>query len=258
MAEKTSRVDAEWVALSAFRGLLKIASKGDPAKSTYDNALDLGGEVYPELLGPEKSVLRRERESDTTREYRQKAQLLSIKNNEQIAPLNLIREDVEEMKELLAIAERTEHDRTRVDQLKKKLRQLVYSEREMNPVPHFENQLIFRDAYNVERNLPSIEKGHGYRDFRLPDDNVLRGSSPAPGQARTHLGSRYCLRTARARRGKSKHRCRTIQNLGRQDTINHMSPRWGCGSDVVLPHSLRCGLRIFRWLRQLVECDTPT
>lgn len=100
MTDNTSRVDAEWIALNAFRGLAKIASKGDPAKSTYDNALDLGGELYPELLGPEKSVLRRERESDTTREYRQKAQLLSIKKKEQISSLNLIRDDIEEMKDL--------------------------------------------------------------------------------------------------------------------------------------------------------------
>lgn len=44
----------------------------------------------------------------------------------------------------------------------------------MNPIPHSENQLIFRDAYNVERNLPSIATGQGYRDFRLPEDSVLR------------------------------------------------------------------------------------
>lgn len=174
MNEKTSRIDAEWIALNAFRELTKIASKGDPAKSTYDNALDLAGELYPELLGPEKSVLRRERESDTAREYRQKAQLLSIKNKEAVNPSPLLLADIEEMKELLAFAERNRDEQTRVDQLKKKLGKLVSAEREINPTSHSENQLIFRDAYNIERNMPSIEAGQGYRDFRLPDDNVLR------------------------------------------------------------------------------------
>ena len=174
MNESTSRIDAEWIALNAFRGLTKIASKGDMSKSTYDNALELGGELYPELLGPENSVLRRERESDTTKEYRQKSKLLSIKYEEPVEALALIRKDIEEMKDLLSIAKQSWNDRTRVDQLRKKLAQLVFSEREMNPVIHSENQLIFRDAYNVERELPSHGSGQGYRDFVLPDENILR------------------------------------------------------------------------------------
>jgi len=69
------RIDAEWIALSAFRGLTKIALHGDMEKSTCENALELGGALYPELLGPEVSNLKREHESDITKEYRQKARL---------------------------------------------------------------------------------------------------------------------------------------------------------------------------------------
>lgn len=174
MNENTSRIDAEWIALNAFRGLTKIASKGDMAKSTYDNALDLGGALYPELLGPETSVLRRDRESDTAKEYRQKAQLKSIKKSESIDPVSLVQADIAEIKDLLSIAEKNKNDRTRVDQLKKKVGQLVAAENEMSPVTHTENQLIFRDAYNIERNLPAIQSGKGSRDFQLPDGNVLR------------------------------------------------------------------------------------
>lgn len=174
MTESTPRVDAEWIALNAFRGLTKIASKGDLTKSTYDNALDFGGALYPELLGPENSVLRRDRESDTAKEYRQKAQLLTIRNKDQVDPVALLRTDIDEFKGLLSIAEQNKSDKTRVDQLKKKLGQLINAEREMAPVSHTENQLIFRDAYNVHRDLPSLASGQGYRDFRLPDDNVLR------------------------------------------------------------------------------------
>jgi hypothetical protein len=144
------------------------------AKSTYDNALDLGGELYPELLGPDFSVLRRDRESDTAKEYRQKAKLISMKKNETIDPVALVQADIAEFKDLLSIAERNKNDRTRVDQLKKKLGQLVAAEMEMTPAAHSENQLIFRDAYNVERNLPAIQSGRASRDFELPDGNVLR------------------------------------------------------------------------------------
>lgn len=174
MAENTSRIDAEWIALNAFRGLTKIASKGDMTKSTYENALDLGGELYPELLGPESSILRRNRESDTTKEYRQKANLISIKKSEDIDPVALIQLDIAEFKDLISIAEKNKSSKAKVDQLKKKLLQLIAAEKEMNPVFHTENQLIFRDAYNVERDIPSIQSGKSSRDFQLPDGNILR------------------------------------------------------------------------------------
>jgi len=79
VVNQADRIDSEWVALNAFRELLKIATKGDGAKSTYNDALELGGQLYPDLLGPKSSLLRRERESDTTALYRQRAELHSRK-----------------------------------------------------------------------------------------------------------------------------------------------------------------------------------
>ncbi|WP_120968600.1 hypothetical protein [Comamonas sp. lk] len=174
MEEPVSRIDSEWIALNAFRGITRIASKGDMTKSSYENALNFGGELYPELLGPDVSVLRRDRESDIAKEYRQRAILLTIKRNEVVDPINLIEIDINEIKDLLSIAEKNRSDRARVDQLKKKLAQLASAEQEMKPASHSENQLIFRDAYNVDRNIPSIRSGKGWRDFELPDSNILR------------------------------------------------------------------------------------
>ena len=50
-ASLDQRIDAEWVALSAFRELLKLSTKGNMSKSTYAEALDFGAELYPALLG---------------------------------------------------------------------------------------------------------------------------------------------------------------------------------------------------------------
>lgn len=61
-----------------------------------------------------------------------------------------------------------------MDQLNKKRKRLVSAERELNPTAHTEHQLIFRDVYNIDRALPVLESGHGYRDFELPDQNILR------------------------------------------------------------------------------------
>lgn len=167
--DSSSRVDSEWVALNAFRELVKIASKGDFEKSSYDNALEFGGELYPGLLGADVSILRRTRESDTAREYRQKAELKTKKNNSSVSPLSLIQTDIAELKGLLGVA-----DKNKVDQLKRKQAQLLSAEKELDVTLHSENQLIFRDAYNVERVVPSLKTGKAHRDFRLPDDNVLR------------------------------------------------------------------------------------
>lgn len=171
---EAERIDAEWIALSAFRGLTKIASHGDMEKSTYENALDLGGALYPDLLGPEVSVLKKEHESDITKEYRQKARLQSIRDQKQIDPLALVSDEIQEIKGLLEIAKRQHGNRQRTDQLKNRLGTLNKAKKELQPISHTENQLIFRDAYNVDRPIRCLETGQGHRDFELPNENILR------------------------------------------------------------------------------------
>src|SRR5262245_50404677 len=98
------RLNAEWAALNAFRDLIRIASKGDHTKATYDNALEMGGSLYPGLLGTDVSVLVRERECDTTKEFRQKAELMSIREKETVEPINLVLGEIKEFESLLDIA----------------------------------------------------------------------------------------------------------------------------------------------------------
>ncbi|QNI03228.1 hypothetical protein HXW73_09965 [Halomonas sp. SH5A2] len=172
--ENMDRLNAEWVSLNAFRGLSKIASQGDMVKSNYDNALQLGGAVYPELLGDDVSILKRERESDTAKEYKQKARLSSIRDSKVVEAIELLKKDISEYEGLLSIAEAERDSKQRVDQLKKKLGQLYKAKEEIEPEGHSENQLIFRDAYNVERVIPTLAEGKGYRDFELPNDKVMR------------------------------------------------------------------------------------
>jgi len=153
---------------------LKIATKGDAAKSTYNEALEFGGALYPELLGRESSVLRRVRESDTTTLYRQRASLQSQKTRRAITPLELLVPDIEELEDLLTVAATQGRDRERTDQLKRRLALLRTSQDELSPIPHSENQLVFRDAEVIRRDLPEVGTGRGYRDFRLPDANIMR------------------------------------------------------------------------------------
>lgn len=174
MDDKRERLDSEWMMLNAVRDTIRIAAKGDSAKSTYDKAFSLGGALYPDLLGEDVSLLRRSRESDTTREYRQKAELLGLQHNKAVTPLALLKEDITEYEELIKIAGRNREDRKQSDQLKKRLVLLRKARDELDTSRHSENQLIFRDAYNVERNFPAMFQGKGWRDFRLPDERYLR------------------------------------------------------------------------------------
>jgi hypothetical protein len=172
--QNNNRIDAEWVTLNAVRGMVKIAANGDLAKATYDNTLELGGELYPALLGADSSILRRERQSDTVKEYRQKAQLKSIKQAKEVTALSLLQADIAELKDLLEISRSNKSERAKTDQLKRRLGILIAAAAELNPAPHTENQLIFRDALSVARTVPALRTGKSYRDFELPDSSILR------------------------------------------------------------------------------------
>lgn len=174
---ETNRIDQEWITLNAIRGMVKIASKGSMTKSTYDNSLELGGALYPELLGPENSLLLRQRESDITREFRQLAEVQSMRDDLKIYPLDLVLKEIDEFETLISIAKQKDvKDKTKTDALKKRLSQLQKAKSELEIKSHSENQLIFRDAYNADRNLNALPHGMGarYKDFELPDGNALR------------------------------------------------------------------------------------
>ncbi len=172
--ENNSRINSEWITLNAVRGMVKIAVKGDLAKSTYDNALELGGELYPALLGADASILKRERESEIAKEYRQRARLRSKIQGCEVPAVDLIHGDIGELEELLFRSKADKNEQGDVDALKRRLGFLVAAEKELNPVAHTENKLIFRDALAVERTVPVLGSGEGYRDFQLPDSNTLR------------------------------------------------------------------------------------
>ncbi|MFJ2411819.1 hypothetical protein ACIOMR_21895 [Pseudomonas sp. NPDC087814] len=168
------RLNQEWITLNAIRGMIKIATKGDMSKGTYDNSLEFGGQLYPDLLGPEKSLLRRERESDTVKEFRQRAELQSLKLNKEVTALELLEQEIEELNSLLPLAKRDKENLKNTDQLKRKLSTYEKAREELTPLGHSENKLIFRDAYNVDRKLPELTNGIGKKDFQLPDGNHLR------------------------------------------------------------------------------------
>jgi hypothetical protein len=167
--EDREKLDSEWVTLVALRELLGLALQSGASQSTYQQALTLGATLVPKILGAD-SLLRQNLESATAREYRQKAEAKSRLSANEFTPVSLLEADIAEFKELV----RTSRNQQQTDQLKTRLTHLERALIEVDPKRHSEQQLIIRDVYNVERDIPSLGTGQGYRDFQLPDDNILR------------------------------------------------------------------------------------
>lgn len=165
-----SRLNSEWVTLNAVRELIRLATRGDHSKASYEYALELGAEICPELLGKEVSLIQRNRESNFTREYRQRAEAQTRKDGKEVSAISLLEAAISEDRELLDTAK----GKQQTDLLRKRLKMLEQSREELLSARHSENQLIFRDAYNIERQVPSPRTGLGYRDFVLPDENIMR------------------------------------------------------------------------------------
>jgi hypothetical protein len=149
--------------------------RGASSKATYEHALDLGAAICPELLGDDVSLIKRSRETDLVREYRQRAEAKTRQHGEPISALTLLDADILELKSLIGVARRTSgSDKLKTDKLKKRLKLLEAARLKLVTQRHSETELIFRGAYNVDRNLPSLGFGRRHRDFELPDNNVLR------------------------------------------------------------------------------------
>ncbi|QDV70631.1 hypothetical protein Poly24_43570 [Rosistilla carotiformis] len=169
MADEQSRLDSEFVTLNAVRELIRLATDGDARKSTYDQALEFGAQICPKILGDD-SLLKKHRESDMVRKYRQKARAMSVQSNAKVEALGLVRNDIKEYESLVKAGGQKKD----VDRLQKELVDMKRAEEALNPQRHSEHQAIFRDARTAIRGIPEVNVGLGTRDFELPDGDILR------------------------------------------------------------------------------------
>lgn len=164
-ADRT-RLDAEWTTLNGLREVFGIALKGTK-QPTYSETLELAEIVAPDLFADEQSVLARRHESGLAKEYQQKAQALSSIQKRKVTPVEVIDEEINELDTLIS---QTEDN----DKLRERTRRLYEVRRELTLKRQTENRLIFKDAFNVERELPISGRGDNYRDYELPNNRVLR------------------------------------------------------------------------------------
>jgi len=164
-------LDSEWVTLNAIKGLIKLATNGDKSQSSYKKALEFGHMICPDILG-EESILSKSHKSDLTKEYMQRAKYKSIKEEKEIKAISLISKDIEELEILLNVAKNSK-DRNETDKLRRKLKHLYNSYKELDLEKNSENQLIFRDAYKANNHLPLLAESKNKKTFQLSNSNLL-------------------------------------------------------------------------------------
>lgn len=164
------RLVAEWVTANGLREAFAIA-RGNLGPPTYQQTLAVGGQVDPLLFGRQNSVLVAAQESAGAREHRQRAQAQSLRDGIYVDPIELVEGEIREYESLVDLDEDALSD-TRL--LKRKLESLREVHQELQSRKHSENQLIFRDAYRVERKLPYSDSGRNYRQFDVGNGRILR------------------------------------------------------------------------------------
>lgn len=163
--QSDQRLDAEWTTLNAIREMLSIALKGNTP--TYAQAVDVGKVIAPQIYDVDSSRLGRGRESDLVREYRQKAEAESQLRGHPVSPLEVLDEDIEKQRRLVAAGDR--------DLIRKRLNKLASIRPHFLRKEYTETQLIIRDVYKAQRDIPTPPiEGENYRDFRISNDRGMR------------------------------------------------------------------------------------
>lgn len=160
------RLDAEWAFINAAREGMNIFRR-KPDQTTYRQAARWGEEIAPEVLDPDRRVINPDRESHVARFYRQKSIAESTLHSRIVTPLELISADIESLRTVMVISPDADSVESRLEHLEK-------IRIELTPRRHTENQVIFRDAYQVERYLPITKRGQGYQEYTMHDSRRLR------------------------------------------------------------------------------------
>jgi len=171
--EYNKQLNIEFLGISALREVVQIATHGD-MRATYKEVIKLGKELYPELYNSDKSILVKENESDTVREYRQRASAESTLKDTIILPTDLIEEEIDKLHSYIRISQQKGNN-SETDKLKLKLNQLEKASEELSETKNTENDLLLRDIYDVERKdpLPMVH-GKKFRDFSISSNKTLR------------------------------------------------------------------------------------
>lgn len=177
--------------VNAIRGSLQIATRGNPQKATYKNALDIARALTPDIGIPQYENI-----GKVARKWRERASLMLLTNevqgeNEDAVAIQLITEEIERWEGILSKIDQIDSShRADYASTEANINQLKNARQQLRKFKHSENSLIFRDAYNIERpDMPVLQTGRLYKDFSLPKNRVMRLRVLHPDSPETMTGA---------------------------------------------------------------------
>lgn len=166
------RLDAEWLGLNGLRDALGLSLRGRRPPS-YQDVLSFAKEVAPELYSPEHSLLQRFADEDVFRRWRQEAEALSEKEKSPVTPAEALGREISRLEDLIALQE-NKGQQHETDRLRAEVNKLRALRHRLSEEAYSEHQILARDVYRVERNLPGSGDGKDYVQFRLGGARTLR------------------------------------------------------------------------------------
>jgi len=173
--ESINSLEKRDVAFAAIRGLREAITIGRRTQqpTTYEQTLDLLYSHDPELYTRFAELLDVRNESDLVKYFKQKASLSQEPTSLfSPTPESLIKEEVTELEKLLEKATKSEdvrHLQRRMFQLKGALKYFL-------PRRVSEHRILENDFYKAQHPFFSkdIYEGDRFKDYKLPDNRVLR------------------------------------------------------------------------------------
>lgn len=162
-----SKIYREWATINGFRDTLGLALKGTKTV-TYPEIVAFGASIAPAILGPDRILFDNKKSNALYQEYEERATALSYQEEKDVSIIEAVKRSIEELNDLIRAGKGKN-----LATLEKRLRELHKLYTEITESSHTENNLIIRDVYKVERNLPFEDKKE-YRDFKINEDRGLR------------------------------------------------------------------------------------
>jgi predicted DNA-binding protein len=166
-APTTSKIFREWATINGLRDALGLALKGTKTV-TYPEIVAFGASLAPAILGPDRLLFKNKISSALYQEYEERATALSEQEKKEVSVIEAVKRGIEELQKLIHAGKEKN-----LATLRRRLKQLSDLYAELAESRHTENNLIIRDVYKVERNLP-FEDRKEYRDFKIDEDRGLR------------------------------------------------------------------------------------
>lgn len=179
-ARDQAHLDTNWAMANALRELIKIARHGS-IEATYRQAIALGEELCPEFA-PEQRMLHGARETDNARYIRQRAEAATILKGEMVTPMEIV-------EQMIADEKRNHFVNPDGGLITRRLGHLEAVREELKPKATTEHQVIFRDVFRAERELPITREGKNSVQYRIDEHRAVRIRVLHPDKPEHKLGA---------------------------------------------------------------------